>query len=379
MQHSTSISQATLCARYLSLANVPKLGIVSLLKSADHLDCDLSQLCEQSKSNLLGLGWSQAQIKALKDSNSLIDKQVRTSLQWLAQSEYHHFIPYDSPYYPLRLKQISRPPLYLFAAGDINLLSWPQIAFVGSRSPSLYGVQSCHTLIQQLSHFDNIASISGLALGIDAACHKASLANNVPTIAVLGCGVDVIYPKRHTGLYQQIIGNGLILSEFPLGTKPMAQFFPRRNRIISGLSMGVVVVEAKIKSGSLVTAKYALEQNREIFALPNNINNPNAEGCHWLIKQGAVLVESAQDIVTELVHMSGFNAATIEDKKNEKKANSCLASEPLLDSVDYSATSVDTIAKRSGMSLSDVLTKLLEYELRGLVASSAEGYIKLGA
>ncbi|MDT0594787.1 DNA-processing protein DprA [Glaciecola petra] len=379
MQHSTSISVESQCARFLYLASVPKLGIVSLLKSAEQLNCDLSQLCEQSKQNLLKVGWNQTQIKALKTPNYSIDKQVRSSLHWLAQSVLHHFISFDSPYYPNRLRQISRPPLFLFAVGDVNLLCWPQIAFVGSRSPSIYGVQSCHTLIQQLACFDNIGTISGLALGIDAACHKASLANNLPTIAVLGCGVDIIYPKRHADLYQQIRDTGLILSEFPLGTKPMAQFFPRRNRIISGLSMGVVVVEAKLKSGSLVTAKYALEQNREVFALPNNINNPNAEGCHWLIKQGAMLVECADDIVTELMHMSGFNDVTIADKKNEKKTNSCLASELLLDSVDYSATSVDTIAQRSGMSLSDVLTQLLEYELRGLVASTAEGYIKLGA
>lgn len=358
---------------------MPKLGVKSLLKTADRLKCNLSQLCEQTNQDLEVIGWKQSQISALKTPSNTIKKQINNSLQWLKQSGQHHFICFDSPHYPKRLRQIATPPLFLFAIGNIQLLSWPQIAFVGSRSPSLYGVQSCHTLIQQLSRFDHVATISGLALGIDAACHKASVANNLPTIAVLGCGVDIIYPKRHTSLFAQIKDTGLVLSEFPLGTKPIAQFFPRRNRIISGLSMGVVVVEAKIKSGSLVTAKYALEQNREIFALPNNINNPNAEGCHWLIKQGALLIESAEDIIAELVNISGFNVATNNDKKNEKKPNSCLASDPLLDSVDYSATSVDTIAKRSGLSLSDVLTKLLEYELRGLVASTAEGYVKLGA
>jgi DNA processing protein len=218
-----------------------------------------------------------------------------------------------------------------------------------------------------------------LALGIDAACHRASLANNIPTLAVLGCGVDQIYPKRHKDLYAEIEQKGLIVSEFPLGTKPLAHLFPRRNRIITGLSLGLVVVEARLKSGSLVSAKYALEQNKEVFALPNNIHNPNSQGCHSLIKQGAVLIENADDIVSELVSMTGADISADFDKKNQKKANSYLASEPLLDSVDYSATSIDTIAKRSGMSLSDVLTKLLEYELRGLVASTAEGYIRLGS
>jgi DNA processing protein len=356
---------------WLRLNNVPNIGYIRLSASANKLNCSLSQLVLKTDSELRAIGWSDEQIKAMSSSNKIVLTQLEQSLLWLAQSHQHHFVSLECEQYPYLLKQISRPPLFLFVSGDINLLLKQKIAFVGSRKASLSAVQTTHELIQGLTHYTSAISVSGLALGIDAACHQASLANGLPTIGVLGCGVDVVYPKRHKALYSQVEQEGLLVSEFLLGTKPVSTMFPRRNRIISGMSLGTVVVEARIRSGSLVTANYAAEQNREVFAVPSHVTNPNAEGCHWLIKQGAKLTENIQDVIDEIPCIA------LDTKKVEKSSLESLASDPLLDSVSYSATSVDLIAKRTGMSLSDVLSQLLEYELRGLVASSAEGYIKL--
>lgn len=366
-----SEAKQNLLLTWLRLNNVPNIGYIRLTASATKLNCSISQLLLKSPSELKAIGWSSEQTLALSPSNENVLKQVDQSMLWLAQSDRHHFISVECEQYPYLLKQISRPPLFLFVSGNLSLLSQHQIAFVGSRKASLSAIQIGHELIQGLRQYTSAVSVSGLALGIDAACHQASLANNLPTIGVLGCGVDIVYPKRHKALYAQVAQSGALVSEFLLGTKPVATMFPRRNRIISGMSLGTIVVEAKIRSGSLVTAKYATEQNREVFAVPSHVTNPNAEGCHWLIKQGAKLTENIQDVIDEIPCIS------IKTKKIEKTSLESLASDPLLDSVGYSATSVDLIAKRSDMSLSDVLTQLLEYELRGLVASSAEGYIKL--
>lgn len=361
----------SLLLTWLRLNNVPNIGYIRLSASANKLNCSLSQLLLKTSSELRAVGWSDAQVNAMSASNKSVVNQLEQSMRWLAQSHRHHFVSIECDQYPFILKQISRPPLFLYVSGSIDLLSQSQIAFVGSRKASLSAIQTTHELIQGLTQYTSAISVSGLALGIDAACHQASLANGLPTIGVLGCGVDVVYPKRHKALYAQVAQNGALVSEFLLGTNPVATMFPRRNRIISGMSLGTIVVEAKIRSGSLVTAKYAAEQNREVFAVPSHVTNPNAEGCHWLIKQGAKLTENIHDVIDEIPCIAN------ETKKVEKISHESLASDPLLDSVSYSATSVDLIAKRTGMSLSDVLSQLLEYELRGLVASTAEGYIKL--
>ena len=366
-----SSAKQNLLLSWLRLNNVPNIGYIRLTTSADKLACSISQLLLKPLSELNAVGWTSEQTKALSATNENVRKQFDQTILWLGQSDQHHFVSVECEQYPYLLKQISRPPLFLFVSGNLKLLSQHQIAFVGSRKASISAIQISHELIKGLKQHTAAISVSGMALGIDAACHQASLANNLPTIGVLACGVDIIYPKRHKALYQQVAQNGALVSEFLLSTKPVATMFPRRNRIISGMSLGTVVVEAKIRSGSLVTAKYAIEQNREVFAVPSHVTNPNAEGCHWLIKQGAKLTENIQDLIDEIPCIA------IDSKKIEKTSLESLASDPLLDSVSYSATSVDLIAKRSGMSLSDVLSQLLEYELRGLVASSAEGYIKL--
>ncbi|MGB3725658.1 MAG: DNA-processing protein DprA [Glaciecola sp.] len=373
---ANQLSEAELML-WLQLDNVPKMGFFRLSQAASLLQCNLVDLPYESSTNLQSIGFTSEQVDAMSARHRRVQQQYKKACTWLNQSDQHGFISLDCTQYPVLLKTIDRPPMFLFTHGNQSLMHQPQLAIVGSRAPSLYAKQVTFELIQQLSIKTNAATISGVALGIDAACHKASIANKVNTIGVLGCGIDVVYPKRHHQLYEEIKQHGLLVSEFLPGTKPVASMFPRRNRIISGMSIGTLVVEAKIKSGSLVTAKYALEQNREVFAVPNNITNPNAKGCHWLIKQGATLVDDIEDIIAELPSIA--LPLDNDELPNKLKKNQIehLASDPLLDSVNYSATPVDEIAKRTGMSLSDVLSQLLEYELRGIVASTAEGYIKL--
>ena len=368
---SSSASQHALVERWMRLNNIHQIGYIRLSKSAEKLACKLSQLPDKTHAELSAIGWSNEQISSMSGSHKSVQHHIKQTLTWLNQSPNHFFVSLECDGYPALLKHISRPPLFLFVAGNISLLHHAQIAFVGSRKASISAVQTTYDLIQGLAKQTCAASVSGLGLGIDAACHQASLANGVPTIAVLGCGVDIVYPKRHKQLYQDILANGALVSEFLLTSQPLATMFPRRNRIISGMSLGTVVVEAQIKSGSLVTAKYALEQNKEVFAVPNNVNNLHARGCHWLIKQGAKLTENVQDIIDEIPCIAK------QTEKIENKTHESLASDPLLDSVEYTATSVDSIAKRTGLPLHEVLSGLLDYELRGLIASSAEGYVKL--
>ena len=228
---------------------------------------------------------------------------------------------------------------------------------------------------------------SGLALGIDASAHKGALTSNASTIAVVATGLDKVYPARHRTLAQQIIfHDGAIISEFLPGTLPKAGHFPKRNRIISGLSIGVLVVEAELKSGSLITARCALEQNREVFSIPSTINNPQAKGCHWLIKQGAKLVEEVADIVGELTFLD-TNTLELKQYKcsqgvvnkaiDQKKQNKGLCVDELLASVGFEVTPVDKVVFRSKLPIEEVLTRLTLLELSGLVAAVPGGYLRL--
>lgn len=208
-------------------------------------------------------------------------------------------ICYGDPLYPQTLKQLVDPPPVLYAIGDISLLHNPCVAIVGSRSATGYGKRIAYSLAYDLSRY-TINLVSGLALGIDAESHRGMLAGKGATIAVLGCGLDVVYPRQNIDLYRAIAKDGLILSEYPLGTRPDGFRFPARNRIISGLSRGVVVVEAARKSGSLITAQMALDYGREVFAVPGQVDSFKSEGTHWLLRQGAKLVQKGDDIIEEL-------------------------------------------------------------------------------
>lgn len=360
--------------QYLLLDSIPKMGISGLMQTASLYQCDLLQIPLLSDQDLANAAWKSEQISALRSPRVSYFKTKRLVHDWLDLSDQHHFVTLDDTRFPPLLTELSRPPLFLFVAGHLDILLQPQLAMIGTRNPSQYAKEVVDDLVRGISQELDVAITSGMALGIDGLSHRASLHYKVPTIAVLGCGIDRAYPARHRQLYCDIQQHGAVVSEFAPGTAPHASLFPRRNRIISGLSLGVVVVEAKIKSGTLVTTRYALEQNKEVFAVPSAIYNPNAQGCHYLIKSGAKLIENAADIIDELP----FLAKPLKtSNKDQNIRNQDLASDPLLDSVTYSAQSVDLIAKRTGMTVSEVLIKLLQYELRGIVASTPEGYVKL--
>jgi DNA processing protein len=393
---------------WLALTALPNIGIKRLLKTASTCNITLSQLCQVKTTTLESIGWQCEQTACLMESHPFTNKCI----QWLAGDSNRAIITYQCKEYPEQLKQIAQAPLLLFTDGNYALLSKPQLAVVGSRAPTYNGLANTKELVMEVLAQSDLVITSGLALGIDAQSHTAAL-NFDPelyqntmvkgrTIGVLGNGIDVVYPKRHAQLYQQIRQNGLLVSEFPPSVMPSPKLFPRRNRIISGLSLGTLVTEARIKSGSLITAKYALEQGREVFAMPSNINNKQAEGCHWLIKQGAKLTESAQDILDELplslLKTTQKQQAEKKPKQNlatnglldsvalrsdHMDANSCAGQDELDDSsvvlqaVDFDVTSIDVIAMRTGQSISTLFVQLLEYELRGFVTSTSEGYLKL--
>jgi len=307
---------------------------------------------------------------------------VERDLAWLEQNNNTRIITLLDEDYPALLKNIVNPPPILYLQGDYSCLAAPQIAMVGSRSASSVGLQQAEYFAK---HFTNLGFMvtSGLALGIDAASHRGALSTHGgKTIAVLAQGLDSIYPANHKNLASHLINSGCLVSEFPIGTRPLANHFPRRNRIISGLSIGVLVVEAALNSGSLITARYAVEQGREVFAIPGSIHNPKVKGCHQLIRQGAKLVESPEDVLEELAALLNY---VIRDKNattgavDPQKAN---LSEPhgrLLKTIDYEATCVDAIVGRTGLAVSVVGALLLDLELYGFITAVPGGYArKLG-
>ncbi len=299
-------------------------------------------------------------------------EQVEADLGWLEQPGAQILLSDDSGYPPL-LKAIPDPPPLLFVLGDVAILRQKQLAIVGSRHPTPAGRETAHDFAQHLAA-NGVVITSGLALGIDGASHEGALAGGGLTVAVAGTGLDRVYPARHRDLAHRIGENGVLVSEFPPGTPPTASNFPRRNRIISGLSMGVLVVEAALRSGSIITARSAIEQGREVFAVPGSIHNPQARGCNSLIRQGAKLVETAADIFEEL---GGF-ATPMREELNPDHA----VSDPELDSeykrvlasIGHEPTAVDTVVQRSGLTTDAVCSMLLVLELQGLIASTSSGH-----
>jgi DNA processing protein len=326
-----------------------------------------------------------------------ITQQVEKDLEWLDRHD-GKLLTWNDPDYPILLKQLSVAPPLLYVLGDIETLNKTQLAIVGSRNASTSGLENAYRLAGQLCEHDFVVT-SGLALGVDAAAHQGAIAAGGETIAVLGSGVDQIYPRRNQALARQIIEQGAIVSEFPLGSQPKRDHFPRRNRIISGMSTGVLVVEAALKSGSLITARYALEQNRDVFAIPGSINNPQAQGCHSLIKQGAKLVDSVEDICQDLnlwlaPHMQkgpeqsafSFTADATplghESARKETQMPSSLidldnlsqAEQLLLKVLDYDPLPVDRLIELSELAAADVAGALITLELAGLADSGPMGY-----
>ncbi len=277
--------------------------------------------------------------------------------------------------YPTLLKEMPDPPPVLFIRGDRNLLDSLQVAMVGTRNPSPMAMKTARAFAKSFADF-GLTVTSGLALGVDQAAHKGALDSTGKTIAVAATGLDRVYPASHKALAAEIIETGALVSEFPIGTQPKPGYFPRRNRIISGLSLGVLVVEAAIKSGTLVTAKHAMEQGREVFAIPGSIHNPLAKGCHHLIRQGAKLVETADDVLEELGHLSRA-AVGEENGQNKAMAENDLPIEgdyaALLDKMGFDPTSVDELIAETHFTAEEISSMLLVMELEGLVSSAPGG------
>lgn len=304
---------------------------------------------------------------------------ISADLAWLAQDD-HHIITWHNQLYPQQLKSLSDAPPLLYVRGDPDYLSQPQLAMVGSRNPTAAGRSTAKDFANHLSNA-GITITSGLASGIDGASHEGALQGIAGTIAVVAHGLDIVYPANHQKLAQQITQHGAVISEMPIGTQPHPGLFPRRNRIISALALGTLVVEAAKKSGSLITARYALEQNREVFAIPGSIHNPMARGCHQLIRQGAKLVETADDILEELYisldqstrYAKKSSAGTQENPKepppaldpDHQKLLKCLAYEP---------ASIDELVNRSQFNAAEVASMLLIMELEGIIVSQDGRY-----
>ncbi len=274
--------------------------------------------------------------------------------------------------FPPLLKEIPDPPLLLYVAGSLDLLSFPQIAMVGSRKASPGGRAIAKRLAGDLVKA-GYSVCSGMALGIDTESHQGALGEKGPSVAVLGCGIDQVYPNTNKRLAHCLVNEGAIVSEFALGASPKPWHFPQRNRIISGLSQAVVIVEAALKSGSLISARYALEQGREVFAVPGSPHNPQAKGCHYLLKNGAKLVENVADILEELGAFQRFEQAPIEDYESSKKYIADDA-KLLLGHIDYETTSIDALILETHFSVEHHSRLLVELEILGLITPRQGGY-----
>ncbi len=358
--------------QWLRLSLIPGLGSASICQllskfgSPSHvLNAPISQLREMVDADM-----------AIAIQQGAPEDCVNQALSWLKKDQAHLITLADSAY-PIQLLEINSPPAVLYALGNIKLLQQPCIAIVGSRHASPQGERNAEAFSESLCQH-GLCVVSGMALGIDAAAHRGSLKANGATIAVVGTGLDIVYPSRHRELAHKIAERGLILSEFPLGTPSKAQNFPRRNRIISGLSLGCLVVEANMDSGSLITARLAGEQGREVFAIPGSIHSPLTKGCHQLIKQGAKLVENVQDILDEL---------SIPNSLGNQAANDPLGSDPnelvnanldtkyitILENMGHEIIHFETLLVKTGLTSQELSSMLMMLELEGKVAAITGG------
>jgi len=324
-----------------------------------------AQLFAESSAALSALGLKSDIVREIKNFNW---QAIDYDLAWLEQTN-NSVITLNDEAYPDQLKEIADPPPLLFVRGNPKILSLPQIAIVGSRNPSSSGLETAFNFAKTLSHHGLVIT-SGLAMGIDAAGHQGALKAKGYTIAVAGTGLDRVYPARNKELAIEIVNTGAMISEFPPGTLAKANHFPRRNRIISGLCQGLLVVEAAKQSGSLITARMALEQNREVFAIPGSIHNPLARGCNALIREGAKLVETTQDILEEL---NQYNQVDEKSFSLPEQSTLDLEQQTLLNLVMFSPTSIDHLVENTGLSVEVISSMLLVLELQGYIEATAGG------
>jgi len=299
---------------------------------------------------------------AAEITNGIDDEAIAATLDWL-QDDNNHVVTLADSDYPQALLNIPDPPLLLHVKGRTDLLNRPALAVVGSRNATPQGLHNAEAFARALSEA-GLCIISGMAHGIDAAAHRGALQGQGSSIAVVGTGLDKVYPAANRDLAHALAAQGALVSEFPLGTPPLAANFPRRNRLISGMSIGCLVVEASLQSGSLITARLALEQGRDVFAIPGSIHAPQSKGCHALLKQGAKLVENAQDVLEELGALPAVvgNTPSADDDDHV-----------LLQHLGFDPVDLDTLGTRCGLTVSELSAMLLTLELEGRISALPGG------
>jgi DNA processing protein len=328
-------------------------------------------------------GADAAALSLLRDPNLV----PASDLTWLDAAQ-HHVIGWDDPDYPALLRRIPSPPPALFVAGDPNLLWRAQVAVVGSRNATAGGIDNARDFARALVA-SGLTITSGMAEGVDAAAHMAALDASAPTIAVVGTGTDVVYPRRHARLAARIRENGAIVSEFLPGTQARPEHFPRRNRMIAGLTLGTLVIEAAERSGALITARLAGDAGREVFAVPGSIHNPLARGCHRLIRQGAALVEDAREVIEALAPVAAELADALRARLRDADAAHALrvvaetvglaldaSGEKLIAALGHDPVGIDQLAARTGLTVAELSSMLLVMELHGLVTAAHGRYAR---
>ncbi|MFT7371494.1 MAG: DNA processing protein [Oleiphilaceae bacterium] len=374
------------CLSILQLSAIKGLG----LKTFHHLHRELGSVDNillAGRDRLNELGLKQSINQAICDLASATRTythsfEIEQAIEW-ASFDRHYLLSIEDSDYPYRLKEIYCPPPVIYVKGCLDAFDQPAVALVGSRNASISGAQNAFSFARDFA-LAGFCVYSGLALGIDAAAHQGALYANGATCAVLGTGLDVIYPKQHIKLAEEITEKGVLISEMNLGAKPVPANFPRRNRIISGLSQGVLVVEASLKSGSLITASYAVEQNRDVFALPGPIDSPVSKGCHALIKQGARLVETVDDILGEWVHEARKQVSSESVDDNSTSTSSADKFEHLspdeslvMINIGYSRVSFDVLAHHTNLDVGQLTHLLISLELKGELSSVPGGYQRI--
>lgn len=367
-----SLAQPPELTPWLVLLHTPGVGSVTLGRLLEHFQTP-SAILEAAENGAL----QQAGIlkeSCIKSLTSPAWDKIEKDINWLNEDSNRYILTPNSDLYPKLLHEIPDPPPVLFVQGNVNLLNTLQLAIVGSRNPSPNGLQTSYEFARSLAAC-GLTITSGLALGIDAAAHQGALDGQGYTIAVTGTGLDRVYPASHRQLAHRIADQGALISEFPPGTAPKPDHFPRRNRLISGMSLGTLITEAALRSGSLITARLALEQGREVFAIPGSIHNPLAHGCHQLIRNGAKLVEKIYDIIEELGQFMPIDSTLNTENTVKRSENNRLdqGQQKVINNLDFEPTSMDTLVRRTGFKTEYLSATLLTLELAGLVLSGPGG------
>ena len=374
--------ESQLLEDYLRLLHSRELSAAQFSRLLTQFE-SLEKIRDYVSSEPLGRGLNSAQVAQIlrPEKSQYVDNCIKKDLNWL-ENDANSIVCYEDRAYPELLRHTGGAPALLYVRGNPHQLSRPLLAMVGSRKASSYGSRNAYWMAHELGRI-GLGICSGLAKGIDAQAHAGALAANAGTVAVMGTGADLIYPQTNRSLAERILANGALITEFPLGSPPLPAHFPQRNRIISGLCHGALVVEAALRSGSLITARLAPEQNREVFALPGTITNPLSRGCHQLIKQGAKLVETPEDILEELIAPGLLNTLDVAIERGEFKqpagqqAGSTREQQFILKVLQAESCLVDTLTERTGLELQQLGKELVQLEIQGLIDSIGGRYSTL--